>query len=116
MQATDLEQRSPAAVEHRACPLSSQSETSGRSVSVRWSAGRKLEQSGSGIATRSESLGNPARRRREVPGGHAPERDAGRRGERARRRRLTRRVRDKTVFTLAKIDCWLILCRAETVD
>lgn len=98
MQPTDPEQRNrglaPAVVEHRACPLSSQSETSGPSVSARWSAGRGLEQSGSGIATKSESLGNPEKRRREVRGGHAPERDDARREERARRRRLRRKVRD----------------------
>lgn len=101
MQPTNLlEQRNrslaPAAVEHRACPLSCRSETSGPSASVRWSVGRGPEQSASGIATRSESLGNPERRRREPPGGRAPERDDARRGERARRRRLRRKVRHDT--------------------
>lgn len=98
MQPTDLEQRNRglalAVVEHRACPPSSPSETSGPSVSVKWSAGREPEQSGSGIATRSESLGNPEKRRREVHRGRAPERDDVRRGGRARRRRLKRRVSD----------------------
>lgn len=99
MQPTDPEQRSrvPAAVEHQACPPSSQSETSGPSASVKWSAGRGPGRSGSGIATRSKSSGNPERRKREAPGGHAPERDDARRGGRARRRRLRRRVRDGDV-------------------
>lgn len=95
---TDLEQRNTglasAVVVQPACPLSSQSETSGPSVSARWSAGRGLEQSVSGIVIRSESLGNLEKRRREVPAGRAPERDDARRGERARRRRLRRKVRD----------------------
>lgn len=94
---TDLEQKNrglaPAVVEHQACPLSCQNETSGLSVSVRWSGARGPEQKGSGIVIRSESLGNLERRRRELPGGRAPEREDVRRGERARRRKPKRRVR-----------------------
>lgn len=96
MLATDLEQRSrclpPGVVERWACPLSSLSETSGPSASVRWSGGSGLEQSGSGIATRSRSLANREKRRREVPEGRVPERNDVRRGERAKRRRLRRKV------------------------
>lgn len=109
MRATDLEQRNTglasAMVEQQAYPLSSQSETSGPSVSARWSGGRGLEQSASGTAIRSKSLGNPEKRRREVPAGRAPERDDARRGGRVRRRRLRRRVRQ----TLA-VDCIYIRC------
>lgn len=100
-QPTDLDQRNRdlvlAVAEHRACPLSCLNETSGLSVSVRWRGGRGPEQNGSGTATRSESLGNLERRRREVPEGHAPERDDVKRGERARRRKLKRRVRHADV-------------------
>lgn len=118
MQATDLEQRNRglalAVVEHPACHLSSPSETSGLSVSVKWSVGRGPEQSGSGIVTRLESLGNLEKRRRVVLGGHALERDDVRRGERARKRRQKRRVRQAVVglgciYIRSKIDLCLIL-------
>lgn len=94
---TNPEQRTsgpaPAAAERQTCPLYSLNETSGPSASVKWSAGSGLGQSASGIATRSKSLGNMEKaRRREVPGGHALERDDARRGERVRRRRPTRKV------------------------
>lgn len=97
MRATDPEQRTRgpalAVVEQPACPPCSQSETSGPSVSGRWSVGRGLEQSASGIEIRSESLENPEKRRREVLAGRAPEKDDVRRGERVKRRRLRRKVR-----------------------
>lgn len=65
--------------------------------------------------TRSESLGNLEKRRKEVPGGPAPERDDVKRGERARRRKLKRRVRHADlgfvyVCLRIKIDFCLILC------
>lgn len=98
MQLTDLEQRSralaPDAVEHRACPPSYKSVTSGPSESARWSAGRRPELSVSGIVIRLRSSENLERRRKVVPGGHAPERDDAKRGGRVRRRRLRRKVRD----------------------
>lgn len=98
MQLTDLEQRSkalaPGAVEHRACPPSFKSGTSGPSENARWSAGRRPELSVSGIAIRSRSSENLERRRKVVPGGHAPERDDAKKGGRVRRRRPTRKVTD----------------------
>lgn len=92
MQVTNLEQRNmvlaPAVVEHRACPLSFLSEISGLNGNAKWNAGSELEQSGSGIATRLESLENTEKRRREVLEGRDQERGDARRGERARRRKV----------------------------
>lgn len=112
MQPTDPERRSrgpaSAVVEQRACPPCSQSETSGPSESGRWSVGRGLERSASGIAIRSESLGNPEKRRKGVPAGRAPEKDDARRGERVKRRRPRRKVRAVFKYGLSETTmvCW----------
>lgn len=92
MQRIDLEVRTrvlPLAVgERQACLHFSLSETSGLSANARWSAESGREQSGSGIVTRSESLGNLKRRGRVGLEGHAPERDDVKSEERVRRRRV----------------------------
>jgi len=99
--------------EHQDCRRCSLSESCGPNASARWSAESVPEQSGSGIATRSESLENLERSGREVPEGHAPERDGERRGERAKRKRQRRRVRHGRMVMdciLDGLDLYLIFC------
>lgn len=115
MRPTDPEQRNRgpgpalAVVERQACPPCSQSETSGPSESARWNVERGLEQSASGIAIRSENLGNPEKTRKGVPAGRAPGKGDVRRGGRVKRRRLRRKV--GAVFMYGLSETTRVCCR-----